>query len=101
MRTAWDGDFSALSWNARTSVPNGTGPPPRAWTSSASSESLLVIDTSSTVGFASQVSLKTTVAVIGTSLWFGGHRLSGDRLTLSVGAIVSCTVTCVVAVDVR
>src|SRR6266403_4734771 len=83
---------SARKRNDRTSVPNGIGPPPTAWMSFGSSPSprplsgsLLVIDSKVTAGFASQPSLVSSVAVIWTSLWFGGQRVSGDSETRDVG----------------
>src|SRR5687768_12048858 len=46
-----------------------------------------------TVGDASIASLTLTVGVMATSLWFGGHSVSGTPDTEIVGAAVSETVT--------
>src|SRR5262245_19886123 len=91
---------SARSRNVRSSPPNdacwmsfAVSPRPRPL-----SGSLLVIESSFTVGFGSHMSVTVIVAVIGTSLWSGGQSDVGDSLTLSVGGVVSTIVTdCVAA----
>src|SRR5215471_10767954 len=62
------------------------------------SGSLLVIETSRTVGFGSQISLTVIDAVICASLWFGGHSVVGDSVTVSFGGVVSTIFTVCVAV---
>src|SRR5262245_51613712 len=52
-----------------------------------------VIDVSTKPGFGLQTSLTATVAVMGTSLWFGGQSTFGLTVKLIEGAWVSCTVT--------
>src|SRR5512143_857488 len=52
--------------------------------------SLLVTETRVIAGLESQLSWTEIVAVTTTSLWSGeGHRIEGDRETLSVGAATS------------
>ena len=71
----------------------------RKWPgSSPGPGSLLTIESSITVGFESHTSLTDVVALIWVILPLGGHRRFGDRETLSVGGVVSRTVTWTVAV---
>src|SRR5690349_10949599 len=64
------------------------------------SGSLLVIDTSFTVGDASHTSLTVTVTCTLRSAWSGGHRMSGETAMLRAGGVVSTTVTVCVPVVV-
>src|SRR5262245_46954977 len=58
-----------------------------------------VIDVSTKPGFGLHTSLTVTVAVMGTSLWFGGQSTFGLKVKAMVGACVSFTVT--VAMQLR
>src|SRR5258705_11254560 len=87
--------LSARNWNARSSVPNvapamsgDVFPSPVPFTGS-----LLVMETSFTVGWASQASVTVMLAVISTLLWFGGQRLLGVKFTRQFGGVVSRIVT--------
>src|SRR6185369_6985383 len=90
---------SARSRNVRSSAPffhswmsSGLSPSPRPL-----SGSLLSIETSSTFGSGSQISVTVIVALISTSLWSGGQSTSGDSATVSTGACVSWISTVCVA----
>src|SRR5215218_9636125 len=61
------------------------------------SASLLVIETTRTVGFGSQTSLTVIDAVICASLWSGGHSVVGATVTVSFGGVVSTIFTVCVA----
>src|SRR6266481_8441679 len=87
--------LSERNWNARSSVPNvapemsgDVFPSPVLFAGS-----LLEIETSFTVGWASQASDKVMLAVMSTILWFGGQRLLGLKLTSKFGGVVSRIVT--------
>ena len=60
------------------------------------SASLLVMETSRTVGFVSHASRTVIEAVIVASLWLGGKRTDGESATVSSGGVVSAMrTTCV------
>jgi hypothetical protein len=73
---------------------SGVSPSPRP-----SSGSSLVIDLSRTTGAASHESSTVTVAVISASRWLGGHRVDGSSTTVTVGGVVSATVTTTVSLS--
>ena len=91
---------SARSRKLRSSVPNFA-----PWISSVVSPSprplsgsLLLIETSFTVGCGSQTSVTVIVAVIGTSLWLGGQSMVGDSESVRTGGMVFLMITFCVAV---
>src|SRR5258706_692907 len=57
------------------------------------SGSLLVIETSSTAGFASHASKTSTSILMSCSLWFGGQRTDGFGEAEIIGGVESLTVT--------
>src|SRR5262245_38737358 len=89
---------SERSRNVRSSVPKvawmsfGWSPSPRPL-----SGSLLVIESSRTVGLGSHLSVTVIVAVIVTSLWLGGQSTVGESWTVRSWGVVSTIFTCCVA----